>query len=307
MGSGLIFAGLGQGISNAGAAYGNAMSKAAEIQWKQEEEDRSYQRKLDMEEKRAETLKQRVISEIQAANAKADQIAADRASKQLDTDAGKIAAVTPSMDQAQVKQLMQDNPAYVEAHRKAGVIGAAMTPNQQLKTAAQDKIDAALSIGAHSSVVEAFQKSKESLLKEIRDENRDKYEEARIDQGERRLDILDKRVTSQNSTDNIKANKPSASKPDPANKPPTSIDLERNTKAAKEALAMELGVPVKDVSEKVAQLRKKGALSEGVQTRLDAYTTALSKWQNYKSNLPSSTDNSSDNSSSRPPIGSFRR
>jgi hypothetical protein len=216
MGSGLIWAGIGKGISDAGAAYGSAMGRAAELEWKQQEEEKSFQRKLDMEDKRSETLKQRMISEIQAANTKADEIAASRVDKQLTTDAGKIANDTakikgdaPAMSQDEIKQLMQENPQYAEIYRKNGLIESkTLTANQQAKQAAQDKIDAAMSIGAHSSVIEAFQKNKDSLLKEIRDENKDRYEETKIDQGERRLDILDKRVTSQNNTDNIRANKP---------------------------------------------------------------------------------------------------
>lgn len=303
MGSGLIWAGIGKGIADAGAAYGSAMGRAAELEWKQQEEEKSYQRKLDMEDKRGETLKQRMISEIQAANAKADEIAAGRVDKQLTTDAGKIAGVasqvkgdSPAMSQEEIKQLMQENPQYAETYRKAGLIESkALTANQQAKQAAQDKIDAAMSIGAHSSVIEAFQKNKESLLKEIRDENRDRYEEAKIDQRDRQIDLMDKRITSQNSTDNIRANKPSG-KSDTGDKPPTGIDLERNAKAAKQALALELGVTDKDVAEKIAQLKKKGGITPAIQEKLDSYNGALSNWQNYKSNKPSSNRNTGDNS-----------
>lgn len=303
MGTGLIWAGLGKGLADAGATYGNAMSKAAELEWKQQEEERSYARKLEMEDKRAETLKQRVISEIQQANAKADQISKEREATQLGVDAGKIAGVaenvkgaSPAMSADEINKLMQEHPEYRETYRKAGLIEAAASPNKQAKQSAQDKIDAAMSIGAHSSVIEAFQKSKDSLLKEIRDENRDRYEETRLDQNERRLDILDKRVTSQNATDTTRANKPSG-KPDTGDKPPTGIDLERSAKAAKQALALELGVTEKDVSEKVAQLKKKGSLSATAQEKLDAYNSALSNWQNYKSNKPAA-NRSGDNAGS---------
>lgn len=317
MGSGLIWAGIGKGISDAGAAYGSAMGRAAELEWKQQEEEKSFQRKLDMEDKRAETLKQRVISEIQAINAKADEIAAGRADKQLTTDAGKIADVaskvkgdSPAMSQDEIKQLMKDNPQYAETYRKAGLIESkTLTPEKQLIQGSQDKIDAAISLGAHSSVIEAFQKNKDSVLKEIREDNKDRRDQARLDQGERRLDLMEERITSQNTTDRIRADKPTGGGKgkDTGDKPPTGIDLERSAKAAKQALALELGVPEKEVAEKVAQLRKNNKLTGEAQTRLDAYNSALTKWQNYKTNLPSSNSNSSDNSSSRPPLGSFRR
>ena len=304
MGIGLILSGIGQGVSNAGATYGNAMGKAAEFEWKQLEEDRSYAKKLELEEKRQEALKQRVISEIQQVNTKAGQIASDRAAAQQDVDASKIAAVTPSMDQDQVKQLMRDNPAYVEAHRKAGTIDAAPSADKRIVQAAQDKIDAALSIGAHSSVIETYQKNKESILKEIREDNRDEIANRREDRREKEFAALlpIRQQTADAATD--RANRPAATKPNPADKPPTGIDLERNTKAAKEALAMELGVPVKDVQERVAQLKKKGTITESVQARLDSYNNALSKWQNYKTNQPAN-NRSSDNASSRPSLSSF--
>lgn len=314
MGIGLILAGVGKGIADAGTAYGAGVAKGAEMEWKQLEEERSYQRKLDMEDKRAETLKQRVISEIQAVNEKAKQIAADREDAQLGVDANKIAGVasnvkgaSPAASADEIKQLMKDHPEYRETYAKAGLIEKpmSMSADKRAIQGAQDKVDAALAIGAHSSVIETFQKSKESLLKEIRDENKERNERERLDQNDRRLDILDKRVTSQNNTDNIKANKPSG-KPDAGDKPPTGIDLERNAKAAKQALALELGVTDKDVAEKVAQLKKKGALSASVQEKLDTYNAALSNWQNYKSNRPSA-NRSSDNADTRPALDSFRR
>lgn len=323
MGSGLIFAGIGKGISDAGAAYGNAMGKAAELEWRQQEEERSFQRKLDLEEKRAETLKQRVISEIQAVNAKADEIGKARDASQLEAGTAKIAGVasqvkgdSPAMSQDEIKQLIKENPQYVETYRKAGLIAGAATPNQQRLQSAEDKVQAALSIGAHSSVIETFEKSKKSVLDEIKEENREKRDQQRHEESMAQQDRLGKqfettsRIAQQNADANTtRANKPpsTGNRTDPNNKPTTGIDLERTAKAAKQALALELGVPDKEVSEKVAQLKKKGPLSSDVQTRLDAYNSALSNWQNYKSNQPSANRNTSDNPSSRPPIDSFRR
>lgn len=323
MGSGLIFAGIGKGIADAGAAYGNAMGRAAELEWKQQEEERSFQRKLDLDDKRAETLKQRVISEIQAVNAKADEISKSREASQLEAGTAKIAGVasqvkgdSPAMSQDEIKQLIKDNPQYVETYRKAGLIAGAATPNQQRLQSAEDKVQAALSIGAHSSVIDTFEKSKKSLLDEIKEENRDKKEDRRYEEGVAREERRDREfkallpIRQQNADANTtSANRPSNSsnRTDPSNKPPSGIDLERNAKAAKQALALELGVPDKEVAEKVAQLRKNNKLTGEAQTRLDAYNSALTKWQNYKTNLPSSNSNSSDNSSSRPPIDSFRR
>lgn len=300
--SGLIFAGLGKGIADAGAAYGGAMARAAEFDYKTQEEERSIKRKLEFEDQRAETLKQRVIKEIEAANTKADEISKAREATQLSKDANAIAGVasqvkgeSPAMTPEEVNQLIKDNPQYRETYRKAGLIDKAMTADQQRMQAAEDKVQGALQIGAHSSVVEAFQKSKKDVLEQIREENKERREQTRSEQTDRRLDLMEERITSQNNTDVIRANKPTGKGKDTGDKPPTGIDLERNAKAAEKALALELGVPVKDVPETVASLKKRGKLSADAQTKLDAYNGALTEWQNYKKKSVSSATASSGN------------
>lgn len=306
--SGLIWAGLGKGIADAGAAYGGAVARAAEFDYKTQEEERSFQRKLDMEDKRAENLKQRVIREIEEVNKASADIAAKREATQFNKDAGAIAGVagqvagaSPAMSQEEISQLMKDNPQYRETYRKAGLIDKAMSPDQQRVQAADDKVQGALQIGAHSSVVDAFQKSKKDVLEQIREENKERRDQARLDQNDRRLDLMEERITSQNTTDAIRANKPTGGKgkTDSSDKPPTGIDLERNAKAAEKALALELGVAVKDVPETVARLRKQNKISADAQTKLDAYNGALTEWQNYKKkSVASATAPSGNNAGS---------
>lgn len=307
MGSGLIWAGIGKGIADAGAAYGSAMGRAAEMEWKQQEEERSFQRKLDMEDKRGETLKQRMINEIKAVNEKSKQIGEERLDTQIGSEANKIAGVaanvkgdSPAMSSDEIKQLIKDNPQYRETYAKAGLIEKpmAMSANKQAIQSAQDKVDAAMAIGAHSSVIESFQKSKESLLKEIREDNRDEVARLREDRRDKEFQALLPIRQQQADAGTTRANKPTGSgSGGGADKPPTGIDLERNAKAAKQALALELGVTDKDVAEKVAQLKKKGGITPSIQEKLDSYNGALSNWQNYKSNKPSS-NRSSDNAGS---------
>ena len=120
-------------------------------------------------------MKQRVIKEIEAANTKADEISKAREATQLGKDANAIAGVasqvkgaSPAMTSEEVNQLIKENPQYRETYRKAGLIDKAMTPDQQRMQAAEDKVQGALSIGAHSSVVDAFQKSKKDVLEHPR-------------------------------------------------------------------------------------------------------------------------------------------
>lgn len=306
MGSGLILAGIGKGISDAGATYGNAMFRVAEA-------DIADQRALQRQETLDEIKRQRVIKDSAAAEAEATRIADARAEKQLSTDVSKIAGVaggmkgdSPAMSEDEIRQLIKDNPQYLETYRKAGIIDKAMTPDQQRIQAADDRVQGAMNIGASATVIEAYQKQRKDVLDQIREENKERRDQARLDQNDRRLDLMEKRITTQNANDTTRANRPPATKPNAGDKPPTGIDLERNAKAAKQALALELGVSDKDVSEKVAQLRKNNKITPNVQAKLDSYNTALTNWQNYKTNQPAA-NRSSDNAGTRPALDSFRR
>lgn len=306
MSSGLIWAGIGKGIADAGAAYGNAMFRVAEA-------DLADQRALQRQETLDEIKRQRVIKDSAAAEAEATRIGEARTEKQLSTDANKIAGVasqvkgdSPAMSADEIQQLIKDNPQYAETYRKAGLIDKAMTPDQQRIQAADDRVKGAMNVGASATVIEAYQKQRKDVLDQIREENKERREQARLEQNDRRLDLMEQRITTQNANDTTRANRPPATKPSAGDKPPTGIDLERNAKAAKQALALELGVTDKDVAEKVAQLKKKGGITPTIQEKLDSYNSALSNWQNYKSNKPSA-NRSSDNAANRPALDSFKR
>lgn len=305
MGSGLIWAGIGKGIADAGATYGNAMFRVAEAEI-------ADQRALQRQETLDEIKRQRVIKDSAAAEAEAARIGEARTEKQLSTDANKIAGVasqvkgdSPAMSAEEIKQLIKDNPQYAETYRKAGLIDKAMTPDQRRIQAADDMVKGAMNVGASASVIEAYQKQRKDVLDQIREENKEAARKIEREQTDRRLDLMEQRITTQNANDTTRANKPSG-KPDASDKPPTGIDLERNAKAAKQALALELGVSDKDVAEKVAQLRKNNKITPSIQSKLDGYNTALTNWQNYKTNQPAA-NRLSDNAGNRPALDSFRR
>ena len=312
MGSGLILAGIGKGIADASATYGNAMFKMAEA-------EHADQRALQRQEALDEIKRQRVIRDSAAAETEATRIGEARTEKQLSTDASKIAGVasqvkgdSPAMSAEEIQQLIKDNPQYAETYRKSGLIDKAMTPSQQRIQAADDRVQGAMNIGASATVIEAFQKQRKDVLDQIREENKEARDLRRDDLAAEREARRDREFAAllpirQQQADNgtTRANKPSG-KSDTGDKPPTGIDLERNAKAAKQALALELGVTDKDVAEKVAQLKKKGGITPAIQEKLDSYNGALSNWQNYKSNKPSA-NRSSDNADNRPALDSFRR
>lgn len=208
MGSGLIWAGIGKGIADAGAAYGNAMFRVAEA-------DLADQRALQRQETLDEIKRQRVIKDSAAAEAEATRIGEARTEKQLSTDANKIAGVasqvkgdSPAMSAEEIQQLIKDNPQYAETYRKAGLIDKAMTPNQQRIQAADDMVKGAMNVGASASVIEAYQKQRKDVLDQIREDNKEADRKREREQADRRLDLMEQRITTQNANDTTRANRP---------------------------------------------------------------------------------------------------
>jgi hypothetical protein len=184
--------------------------------------------------------------------------------------------------------------------------------------AADDQVQAARELGASSTLLKSYQDTKKSVLEAIKEENREKRDEQRhietMAQQQRLSDQFNAMmpIRQQNADANTtragaavtSANRPTSNSSDP-NKPITGVDLERNAKAAERALALELGVPLKDVQTEVARLKKRNQLTPEQQTRLEAYNAALTRWQNYKS--PSAAPKAGDNSGTRPPLSSFKQ
>lgn len=343
--SGLILAGLGKGIADAGQTFGNAMMKDYEAKRQEEREALREQRllerqealdrlKADREEAKAEALKQRVAQESVAVGVRADEMGEARATAQVGKDAGKLAGISsqvkgdaPSMTEEEFKKLMEENPQYREVYRKAGLIDKAMTGNQQRVQRADDEASAALQMGAHSSVIDAYAKKRKDVLEQIREENKEERERRREDRADERevrrdaefkalLPIRQQQADASTTSAGAavtSANRPrsDASNPD---KPATTADLSRQVTAAKNLLAGELGVPTKDVEAEIRTIRKRadagnaGAKStlERLQPMITDYNDANSRMLNFKRSSPS-TSNSRDNSTSRPPLSSFSR
>jgi hypothetical protein len=229
MGSGLIWAGLGKGIADAGSTYANAMGRGAELQWqaerelerenrlsereiarderlaaRQEEADRRREerdaalQKLreESEERKAEALKQRVAKESVEVGQRADQIATERSGKAFDKLAESSALAGEQGDVAltkdQLRKLAQDDPALGKQYKEMGLIESSMplSANQRRTQRAEDEATAALQLGAHSSVIEAYGKKRDAVLKEIAEENRDARERSEREMRDRQFQAL---------------------------------------------------------------------------------------------------------------------
>jgi hypothetical protein len=187
--SGLIWAGIGKGIADAGQTFGAYMAKDIEANRQDEREALREERllarqaaldqlKADREEAKVEALKQRVATESGAVGVKAAEIGTAREGRAFDRLAESSAMAGEQGDVAlskeQLQKLAKDDPELGEQYKKLGLIESSMplTVNQKRLQRAEDEAQAATDIGAHSSVIDAYSKKRDSVLAQIREENR---------------------------------------------------------------------------------------------------------------------------------------
>jgi hypothetical protein len=221
--SGLIWAGIGKGIADAGTTFGSYMLKDIEDQRRREDEARreanaikraeeSTRIKEESDARKAEELKQRVIKETAQAQQRATEIGTERAGRrgaQLEADAaaastklGELAAMAGepinTFGKEQVLEQIRKDPALRESFRKQGLItGAAEATRDARLERADDLLRAAREIGAHSSVLDAYTKDRADTLREIAEENKETQRKAdqaatnlRLEQQGRKTDAL---------------------------------------------------------------------------------------------------------------------
>jgi len=181
--SGLIWAGIGKGIADAGSTFGNYMAKDIEATRLEEREALREERllkrqealdqlKADREEAKAEALRTRVASEAEKVESRAADAPIRRDAAAVGALGAQVAGDSPMMSQEEREALIRENPQYREVYRSAGLIGADKI-DPRLR-AADDQAQAALEIGAHSSVIDAYSKKRKDVLEQIRLENTEK-------------------------------------------------------------------------------------------------------------------------------------
>ena len=200
MGSGLIWAGLGKGIADAGATFGNAMMKSAEDEYKLQRElkleELREQRKLEREERD----KKARIDEADRASKMADEMGAARRATGLNgliassIRAGEEGDTAPSPEA--LRSLLKSDPALAKQYQDMGLIDPSMplTRNQERMQRAEDEYAAGIKIGAHSSVLEALDKKRTRVLDEIKEENREERERRKAANDERKTDELGRKT-----------------------------------------------------------------------------------------------------------------
>lgn len=312
--SGLILANIGKSIADAGATIGNMMYKdiadrnAEERALRRQEE--LIRLREESDERRKETLQQKIASQAVEVTQKAEARGINRDAEAVGRVGALVGGTSPVMSQEEIAALIKENPQYREIYRKSGIIQDKIDPRLQRAT---DEEAIAREVGAHSSLIESYSKSKDAVLKQIAEERKERVDRTREEQTNRRLDLMERniegslKIRERNADTAAERAAKSGNKPDASGKPPTGIDLERAAKAAEKALALELGVPVKDVPEKIASLRKQNRITPDVQGKIDEYTSALTTWKNYKRTTPTSPSESSGDNPQRPPLSQFKR
>lgn len=334
--SGLILAGIGKGIADAGSTFGNMMFKGIESE---EADKRAMQRAEALERLKEQMIEERAQKDAAKAvevDARAGLIGQQRAERQLSADIkgligkqAQIAGDAPAASEEEIRKLIEENPQYREIYRQAGYIDKAPSRNEQRLQNVEDQVQAARELGASSTLLKSYQETKKSVLEEIKSENVEKRNEQRhqevLAQNERLAKQFEvtSRIAQQNADSNTtRANRPPSGTADP-NKPATTADLQRQITAAQNSLATELGVPKNDVNSEVASIKKKAANGnaqakatlERIQPFLDEYGDANRRMMEFKrsssgssgsSNSGSASTNSGDNRPSRPPLSSFR-
>jgi hypothetical protein len=284
---GLIWSGIGQGIANAGQTIGGMMMKDIEYQRQLEAEQRKEDNFIRRQEEsqrirdeaaevKAEALQQRVIKETTAAQAAGAEVPSARMAGQLKTVQGQIAGESPAMSEAELQQLIKDNPQYKKIYEEAGYV----TKKDERRERAEGAILSAMAAGAHSTTKKDLEAQRVAVIKEIDQEFKERKDAAdraetnrRLDQTDERLGILGKNsetMARNAATAENRASKES-SKRDARE---TTMDLSRKLDVARDALAEKLGVSTNNLNEELARLQKRAATDPKSKEKLDGLQSA---------------------------------
>ena len=321
MGSGLILAGIGKGIADAGTTYGNMMFREAEADMA---EQRALQRAEALERLKGqleeETARQDadVYGRVQT---RASEIAAARkAAQQPPADASTAAAPTAPANarpqpapQGKVKATAQAaKPAASAAPQPAADNDQASLIRQEMQ-GYDDMITAGREVGANSRVMKSLQEAKKARLDEIRVEIADKKADrqydatiAAITERGRQFDETKPIRQQQADAATARANRPASSgggRSGSGDRPATTADIQRQINAARDDIALALGSSRNDVNASIASIQKRAAAGDAravkklneIQPYLNSLRDANDRMQQFKRTPPTESGKGGDN------------
>ena len=197
---GLIWSGIGQGITNAGQTIGGMMMKDIEyqrqLQAEQRKEDNFIRRQEESQrikdeaaEVKAEALQQRVIKETTAAQAAGAEVPAARRLNELRAKAGPGEGDDALPDEV-LKKLIKDDPSLRKSYEESGLI----TKKNESLERAEGAIASAMAAGASSTTIKNLQALRTATLDEIKQEFKETTEAKNRAETNRRLDQTDVRL-----------------------------------------------------------------------------------------------------------------
>lgn len=313
--SGLILAGIGKGIADAGQTFGSFMMQGIQDKRKDELEALRDERLIAREELR----EQRAVDRVEAAALKDAEIFAS--AEQASTGIGDTRRFEKfKKDLGQTDMAEEDlRKVFDEQYnqRKVGAFEGADRYVERYSKQKEDVLNEIRRTGGSSGLItqaqnsvkiaqEAERASDRLAFDQKREDVRNAQVETRNTQNDRRLDLLEERITSQNKTDTIRANKPAGGSGSSSVKVRSTYTNSDGNKVA----------VMSDGSEKT--LGKAGDFDKSVASLV----TKMSKDDYNFGKLPeaekrqkaierltggTTAPRNSDNSGARPPLSSFNR
>ena len=194
MGMGLILAGLGKGIADAGTTYGNMMFKAAEA----DDADRRALQRADalerLKEEREDAKLKKDADIYTQAQVNAQQVGEERQAAQLNQDSASLAANaqniagdSPAATQEELKQHLERlSPSERKAIEGTGLISGQMSKTRQEMQGYDDVVSEARKLGGSPTLVKSLQDAKRVRLDEIKAEIAEKKEDNRYELEQKR-------------------------------------------------------------------------------------------------------------------------
>lgn len=224
MGSGLIWAGIGKGISDAGDTFTKYMMadiadkrqaqreeyllerqtkrdealldrQAATAAAAQEKAEALERLKVKLEEEKLNAKRDRAQKDLVAIGKRADEVEATRDAAQLEVDTNRLANLSsqvkgksPSTTQEGFAELIRQNPQYREIYRRAGYIDGAGDEGQRALRRIDDESKAAIEIGADQNIINYYKDVRTSVLKQIELQNKKEIAEDKLPIEQQRAD-----------------------------------------------------------------------------------------------------------------------
>lgn len=282
---GLIAGALG-GVAKAGVEIADDSIKAGikERERQQGLTDRIslINQEMDLKRKEADLIAEKDQRGFEAAREGGEKLGIKRDAGLIGSLGKKVAGAAEQMPQDEIEKLLAENPEY----RKVWEDAKYMDPRKQSEEY-DLQLESARSSGATATVRKeltdradksrnAERQAEADAQARLRDDKRWEAEQRRLDQGDRNAAANERRASAaETRAERVAA----GSKDSPEKiKSMTSMDIDRAIGAARESVAIELGVPANDVPQAIARLRKSAASNPKSAERLAELKPALEQW-----------------------------